>query len=70
LVIAPHNIPLIRIAHLKTAATTGNFAERAKWKGEIAQKIYSKGWANRYVFVKYYNLIVRYVAASSLKEAE
>jgi len=44
---------IITMAHLKTAATTGNFAERAEWKWEIAQKIYNKGWANRDVIIVY-----------------
>jgi hypothetical protein len=44
---------IIIMAHLKTVATTGNFAERAKWKWEIAQKIYNKGWSNRDVIIVY-----------------
>jgi len=44
---------IIIMAHLKTVATTGNFAERAKWKWEIAQKIYHKGWSNRDVIIVY-----------------
>jgi len=44
---------IIIMAHLKTVATTGNFAERAEWKWEIAQKIYNKGWSNRDVIIVY-----------------
>jgi len=44
------------MAHLKTAATTGNFTERAQWKWEIVQKIYNKGWSNR-DFIIVYNIV-------------
>jgi len=44
---------IITMAHLKTASTTGKFAERAEWKWEIAQKIYDKGWSNRDVIIVY-----------------
>jgi hypothetical protein len=47
---------IIIMAHLKTAATTGNFAERAQWKWEIVQKIYNKGWSNR-DFIIVYNIV-------------
>ena len=44
---------IITMAHLKTAATTGNFAKRAEWKWEIAQKIYNKGWVNKDIIILY-----------------
>jgi len=31
------------MAYLNTAATIGNFGERAEWTWEIAQNIYNKG---------------------------
>jgi hypothetical protein len=44
------------MAHLKTAATTGNLAERAEWKWAIVTKIYEKGWANKDI-IKVFNVV-------------
>jgi len=47
---------IITMAHLKTAATTGNLVERAEWKWSIVQRIYEKGWSNRDI-IKVFNII-------------
>ncbi len=60
---------IITMAHLKTAATTGNLAERAEWKWDIAQKIYSQGWADKDI-IKVYNIIDTMMSLSKPLQAE
>jgi len=47
---------IITMAHLKTAATTGNLAKRAEWKWIIVQRIYEKSWANKDI-IKVFNVV-------------
>jgi hypothetical protein len=66
-----HNNPfaIIKIAHLRTQATTQNQTARADWKWELTKELYERGLANKDI-VKLFGIIDVMMTLTDILQAE